>query len=77
MDRREIDRRDQELLNKQLRRFSPAPRTGGTMILALVAVFLAGMTAGAFSFGYKGEPMRMAVMAAALAQPINALPIAQ
>ncbi len=47
------------------------------MILALVAVFLAGMTAGAFSFGYKGEPMRMAVMAAALAQPINALPIAQ
>jgi hypothetical protein len=47
------------------------------MILALVAVFLAGMTASVFAFAYKAEPTHIASMAAAPAQPVNAPPIAQ
>jgi len=75
MDRPEIDRRDKELLDKQLRRFSPATRSEGTLILAPVAVFLAGMTVGALAFAYKVEPMSITSTATALAQPVTALPI--
>ncbi|MGB7098391.1 MAG: hypothetical protein WBD95_06430 [Xanthobacteraceae bacterium] len=64
-------------MDKQLRRFSPATRSDGTLILALVAAFLAGMTIGAFAFAYKVDPTRMAATAAALAQPVYALPIAR
>jgi len=78
MDRREIDRSDKELLDKQLRRFNPAaPRHDGTMILALIAVFLAGMTIGAFSFAYKIEPTAITSTVTAAAQPFNAPPIAR
>jgi hypothetical protein len=40
-----MDRRDQELLDKQLKRFQPPPRRDGRMVLAVVGVLLAGMTA--------------------------------
>ncbi len=77
MNRREMDRRDQELLNKQLRRFSHAPKPDGTMILALVAVFLAGMTVGSFAVAYKNDPTRIATLGivATNETPITALPI--
>ena len=42
-----MDRRDQELLDTQMKRFQPPSRRDGLMILAIVGVFLAGMTAGA------------------------------
>ena len=42
-----MDRRDQQLLNK---RFQPFPRRDGVMIIVLVGVFLAGLTAGSFIF---------------------------
>ena len=77
MDRPELNRRDKELLDKQLRRFSPATRSDGTLILAMVAVFLAGMTVGGFAFAYKVDPTRMAATATALAPQVNALPIAR
>jgi hypothetical protein len=77
MDRRETDRRDQELLDKQLRRFSPNPRSDGTLILALVAAFLAGMTVGAFAFAYKVDPTSITSTATALADPVYGLPIAR
>ncbi len=77
MDRRETDRRDQELLDKQLRRFTPNPRSDGTLILALVAAFLAGVTVGAFAFAYKVDPTRMAATATALTEPVYAPPIAR
>jgi hypothetical protein len=48
-----MDRRDQEFLSKQLRHLPPSPRNEGTMILAIVAVFLAGMTVGALMFDYQ------------------------
>lgn len=77
MDRRETDRRDQELLDKQLRRFSPNPRRDGTLMLALVAAFLAGMTVGAFAFAYKVDPTGITSTATALVEPVYALPIAR
>lgn len=79
MDRRDMNRRDQELLDKQMRRFGPVPRSDGTIMLALVAVFLAGMTVGAFAFAYKSEPVRVASNSAIATSeaPITALPIAR
>jgi hypothetical protein len=47
-----MDRRDQELLDRQMRRFQLSPRRDGVIMVGLVVAFLAGMTAGgAFSFG--------------------------
>jgi hypothetical protein len=54
-----MDRRDQELLDKQLRRLNP-PRRDSVMILAILAVFFAGMAFGGFLFPYKSEPMQIA-----------------
>ncbi len=79
MDRRETDRRDQELLDKHVRRFGQAPRHDGTMILGLVALFLAGMTFGAVALAYKGELTRTVgnTSPAVHDQPITAMPIAR
>jgi hypothetical protein len=41
-----MTRRDQELLDKQLRAFRPEPRHDGVLMLALVVVFFTGMTFG-------------------------------
>ena len=47
-----MNRRDQELLNRQMRRFQPPSRRDGLIIVALVAAFLAGVAAsGILSFG--------------------------
>jgi hypothetical protein len=54
-----MDQRDQELLDKQLRLLRP-PRNDGTMILMLVAVFLAGLTLGGVLIARESEPMRIA-----------------
>ena len=52
-----MDCRDQELLDTQMKRFQPFSRRDGPMILAIVGVFLAGMTAGGFLFAaYRGQP---------------------
>lgn len=53
-----MDWRDRKLLDKQMRRLGPSPRHDGAMILALVAVFLAGMTLGAAMFAHKIQPTR-------------------
>ena len=41
-----MTRRDQELLDRQLRGLDIQPRHDGAMILAIVAIFLAGMFLG-------------------------------
>ncbi len=41
-----MTRRDQELLDRQLRGLCNEPRRDGTMILAIIAIFLAGMFLG-------------------------------
>jgi hypothetical protein len=41
-----MTRRDQELLDRQLRGLHIQPRRNGTMMLAIVAVFVAGLFLG-------------------------------
>ena len=71
--------RDRDLLDKQMRRVSPAPRNDGVWLLAMTSVFLAGMTLGAFMVAPKSEPQRLAAddSIAALAVPSSALPMAR
>jgi hypothetical protein len=56
-----MDDRDLELLDKQMRRFDPPARNDGVMIMAVTAVFFAGMTLGGFLFAYKGAPTHIAL----------------
>jgi hypothetical protein len=55
-----MNRRDQELLDKQLSCLRLAPRHDGVMILAILAVFLVGMTVGGFLYAFTERPMRVA-----------------
>jgi hypothetical protein len=54
-----MDRRDQELLDKQMRRLSP-PRNDGAIAVLLAAMFLVGMTLGGVLSEPKIEPIQIA-----------------
>jgi hypothetical protein len=41
-----MNRRDQELLSRQMKRFQPSPHPVGLMMLILAGAFLVGMIAG-------------------------------
>jgi len=72
-----MDRRDRELLDKQLRAIYPAPRNDGVMIVMIVAMFLAGMSLGGLLSAPRSAPMQVASndpVAAALA-PHNVAPV--
>lgn len=56
-----MNRRDQELLEKQLHTTYVAPRNEGVLILAILAVFFAGMAFGGFLFAYTAQPGPMRV----------------
>ena len=56
-----MDQRDQELLDKQMRAISPAPRRDGVVIVTVLMVFLAGMTLGGMLAGSASEPTRVAM----------------
>ena len=56
-----MDRRDQELLDKQMRRLSP-PRHDGVIAVLLAAVFLVGMTLGSVLSESKTELIQIASM---------------
>jgi hypothetical protein len=56
-----MDRRDQELLEKQMRRLRP-PRNDGVIVVLLAAVFLVGMTLGSVLSEPKTEPIQIASM---------------
>ena len=56
-----MDQRDQELLDKQLRQLNPSPRSDSVMMLAILAVFFAGMALGGFLFAYESEPVQIAL----------------
>jgi hypothetical protein len=67
---------EQELLEKQLRAVAVAPRDNGMLMLAIAAVFFAGMAFGGFLFAYNGQsPLHLAsndaraAIAAAQEQP--------
>jgi hypothetical protein len=53
-----MDQRDQELLDKQMRAISPAPRRDGVIIIAVLMVFFAGMTVGGILAESANEPTR-------------------
>jgi hypothetical protein len=56
-----MDRRDQELLDKQMRRLTP-PRNDGVIAMVLAAMFLVGMTLGSVLSEHKTEPIQIASM---------------
>jgi hypothetical protein len=56
-----MDRRDQELLDKQMRRLTP-PRSDGVIGVLLAAVFLVGMTLGGVLSAHQTEPIQIASM---------------
>jgi hypothetical protein len=56
-----MDQRDQELLDKQMRAISPAPRRDGVIIATVLMIFLAGMTVGGLLVGSANEPTRVAI----------------
>jgi hypothetical protein len=55
-----MNRRDRELLDKQLRSIYVAPRSGGVLMLAVLGVFFAGITVGGFLYAYTSEPTQFA-----------------
>jgi hypothetical protein len=52
-----MDARDWKFLNKQMRGL---PRSGGMIVLTVVATFLAGITVGGVLFAHRSEPTRTA-----------------
>jgi hypothetical protein len=54
-----MDRRDQELLDKQMRRLGP-PRNDGVIAVLLAAMFLVGMTLGSVLSAHQSEPIQIA-----------------
>jgi hypothetical protein len=54
-----MNQRDQELLDRQVARIAPASHNDGVILLAVLAVFLAGVTLGGFLVD-KTEPMQVA-----------------
>ena len=51
-----MDRRDKELLDRQLQHLVPSPRSDGELMLAIVGVFLIGTVVGGIIFANKTEP---------------------
>lgn len=72
-----MNRRDQELLDKQLRGLNIAPRSDGIMILAILAVFFTGIAIGGFLYAYTDNPVQIAANDTVLTQPHGAPPITQ
>ena len=56
-----MDRRDQELLDKQMRGLSP-PRNNGVIVVLLAAMFLVGVTLGSVLSEPKTEQIQIASM---------------
>jgi hypothetical protein len=54
-----MDRRDEELLDRQMRRLS-APRNDGVIGVMLAAMFLVGVAIGGVVFPHQSEPTQIA-----------------
>jgi hypothetical protein len=61
MGNHQMDHRDQELLDKQMRRLTP-PRNGGVIAVLLAAMFLIGMSLGSVLSEPKTQPIQIASM---------------
>ena len=51
-----MNRRDRELLDRQMSRIQSQPRRDGVLILGMVGVFIAGLTAGSLLFTFGSNP---------------------
>jgi hypothetical protein len=58
-----MERRDRELLDKQMRRLGP-PRNDGAIAVMLAAMFLIGMTVGGLLSVHQSEAIQIATMGA-------------
>jgi hypothetical protein len=56
-----MERRDQELLDKQMRRLTP-PRNEGAMAVMLATMFLVGIALGSVLSPHESEPIQIASM---------------
>ncbi len=65
-----MNRRDQELLDKQFHALSVPPRSDGVLMLGILAVFFAGIALGGFLYAYTSVPgpVQMASNAPIVAQ---------
>ena len=54
-----MDRREKELLDKQMRLLS-APRNDGVIVVMLAAMFLVGVAIGGVVFPHQSEPTQIA-----------------
>ena len=54
-----MNRRDQELLDKQMRRLTP-PRNEGAIAVMLAAMFLVDVAIGGVVFPHQSEPTQIA-----------------
>ena len=68
-----MTRRDQELLDRQLRGLCIPPRPTGTMLLAIVAVFVAGICLGNLRSEAR-EPVHFNTIETALSAPSGSNP---
>jgi len=57
-----MNRRERDLLDKQLHAIYAPPRSDGVLMLGILAVFFAGIALGGFLYAYTSEPgpMQMA-----------------
>jgi hypothetical protein len=55
-----MNQRDQELLDKQMQKFSLPPRHEGIMIVMVVVAFFSGITLGDVLFTRQAVPVRVA-----------------
>lgn len=70
-----MTRRDQELLDRQLRGLCIPQRRDGTMILAIVVIFLAGIVLGNLR-SKAGETVHFDTVKTALSAPSSLIPTA-
>jgi hypothetical protein len=57
-----MDRRDQELLDKQMRRLVPPQNDGVIAVMLAAAMFLVGMALGSVLSAHQSEPIQIASM---------------
>ena len=57
-----MDRRDQELLDKQMRRLVPPQNDGAIAVMLAAAMFLVGMALGSVLSAHQSEPIQIASM---------------
>jgi hypothetical protein len=75
----DMDKRDWELLDKQIRSPQPAPPSNGVMITMLAGIFILGVTTGALFFAPGSAPLPTASNGTAalafLSVPLNETPL--